>query len=107
MLTIEHTDTFGGEANYSWVNRYWFRVDDAAPVDCGSRASVRIAKAACGYTGRRCVVEHLSDWVAIRPCGCACVIFIGYADLTQENKEYWRAEIDRNANVLHDKWNPE
>jgi hypothetical protein len=50
----ELTDTFGGEANYSWVRR----VEIEAPADISDLALVRRAKAALGLSGVRCVTYN-------------------------------------------------
>lgn len=59
---LEHTDTFGGEANYCWVNRATIEADN-------DRQVVRQAKAFAGYTGRRCRVEKYGDMIRITPVG--------------------------------------
>ena len=72
---VEHTDTFGGEANYCWVNRY--------EIPLGSRlATVRRAKALCGLTGVRCDVSDFGDGLEIRPRGLCQVVFISYKEPT-------------------------
>lgn len=75
-IELEHTDTFGGEANYCWVRRaqlpvraYWT-----------GRAIVRAAKAWAGLTGIRCRVESYGDMIAIYPRGICHVVFATYAD---------------------------
>ena len=76
MYDVEVTDTFGGEANYSWVNR--FELD--APAGISRRALVRRAKRAAGWTGVRCA-RHFTDWgdtIALRPRGACLVMFITY-----------------------------
>lgn len=47
---VELTDTFGGEANYSWVRRDQL----ALPQDASRRSIITAAKAALGLTGCRC-----------------------------------------------------
>jgi len=47
-FTAEQTDTFGGEANYSWVNRVEFEAPDVASDAC----LIRRAKKALGITAR-------------------------------------------------------
>ena len=44
---IEVTDTFGGQANYSWVDRYVVRT----PGDISDLALVRRIKSVAGYSG--------------------------------------------------------
>ena len=45
----ELTDTFGGEANYSWVRRFEF----VAPAEISGTALMRRAKKALGMSGVR------------------------------------------------------
>ena len=67
-IQFEKTDTYAGEANYSWVDRHALTVpDDAIPSD---RALIRRAKAWAGWTGLRCRVENYGDAIAVRPSGC-------------------------------------
>ena len=47
---IEYTDTFGGEANYCWVNRFDFDCDGMS-----NRAIIRKAKKMLGLQGVRSV----------------------------------------------------
>lgn len=75
MLNLEYTDTFAGEANYSWVRRAHVPVDGLS-----DRALVRRAKAWAGLTGRRCRVENYGDTIAIYPRGMATVLFIAYSE---------------------------
>ena len=60
---LEHTDTFGGEANYCWVHR------ETIDHDMTNLALVRKAKAFAGFTGLRCVVDNYGDSFTIRPVG--------------------------------------
>jgi hypothetical protein len=70
---VEVTDTFGGEANYSWVRRY--------SVDAPTEASiVRRAKAAAGWSGIRCAKENYGDMIKLTPSGMCQVMFITFAD---------------------------
>jgi len=54
QIQAEMTDTFGGEANYSWVNRQRLTVKDGAT----DRQIVIAAKKALGITG----VKAYKDW---------------------------------------------
>lgn len=47
--SVEHTDTFAGEANYSWVKRAAFEMPEGAT----QRQIVRKAKELIGETGNR------------------------------------------------------
>ena len=48
LFQIETTDTFGGEANYCWVNRHEFN----APDDIKTPQLIRLAKKAAEITAR-------------------------------------------------------
>ena len=69
---IEITDTFGGEANYSWVRRH--SLD--APEKITNLALVRRAKKKAEWSGIRCKVSRCGDTIEIRPVGMCCVLFI-------------------------------
>ena len=67
---IEVTDTFGGEANYAWVNRY----DITTADDISYLALVRRIKAAAGYSGIRGQTYVSGDFVEIRfPARCVVI----------------------------------
>ena len=68
---IEVTDTYGGEANYSWVYRYAVHTAD----DISDRALVRRIKSAAGYSGIRGNSFISGETVEIRLCGRCVVIF--------------------------------
>ena len=57
------TDTFGGEANYGWVQRAQIDLADGAT----DRQIVTAGKAALGLTGVRCRTESLGDCFQLRP----------------------------------------
>ena len=67
---IEVTDTFGGQANYSWVDRYAIRMPD----DISDLALVRRIKSAAGYSGIRGQTYVSGDSVEIRfPARCVVI----------------------------------
>jgi hypothetical protein len=68
----ELTDTFAGEANYSWVKRAEFSLPD----DATDRAIVTRAKAELGLTGVRCRRTDLGETMELRPYGSCIVAFI-------------------------------
>ena len=74
-LSCELTDTFGGEANYSWVRRAEVDLPDAATA----RQQITAAKAALGLTGCRCVKSDLGDLIELRPSGSCTIAFITFA----------------------------
>ena len=63
MWNLEHTDTFGGEANYCWVRR------DSITGQLTDRQVIRKAKAFAGFTGLRCRVDNMGDMIQITPVG--------------------------------------
>jgi len=70
----ELTDTFSGEANYSWVTRRQFTISRDASV----ASIIRRAKSELGLTGVRCVRSDLGDMIELRPCGSCTVAFITF-----------------------------
>lgn len=73
-VNVELTDTFGGEANYSWVKRSTFDLDDNA----SDLAIVRKAKAEIGLSGIRCKRHDFGDMIRLTPRGSARVVFITF-----------------------------
>lgn len=88
---VELTDTFGGEANYSWVrratiaHREW---DKFADWDGNGRREpkgyqaelMRRAKAAVGMTGVRGRTFRMGDGFEFRPYGMCMVMFVQWID---------------------------
>lgn len=89
---VEYTDTFAGEANYSWVQRSRVTMPDLTHYgyDGGTnyfrankvfeRELMRKAKAAVGLTGRRGTVHRYGDEIVFRPYGGLTVLFVTYND---------------------------
>lgn len=78
---VEHTDTFGGEANYCWVNRYTIPSSDIPDDRVKSRRMlVRRAKALTGLTGVRCEVSDYGDMIRIEPKAWCQVVFVTYRE---------------------------
>jgi hypothetical protein len=75
-LKFEHTDTFGGESNYSWVRRHTCDVSD----NLSKLAIVRQAKKWAGINGIRSRVEDFGDFIAIYPNSIANVIFVTFGE---------------------------
>ena len=85
---IEYTDTFGGEANYCWVNRATvtmpelthYGYDGATNYSKANkvyqRELMKRAKAAVGLTGARGRTASYGDMIEFRPYRCATVLFI-------------------------------
>ena len=90
---VEYTDTFGGEANYSWVKRATIELA-ALPHDNiytsaatiakqrrnYNRELARKAKASVGLTGVRGRSYHYGDDYEFRPYNSATVLFATYDD---------------------------
>jgi hypothetical protein len=81
---VEVTDTFGGDANYSWVRRYTIANPSQDYRGRGHRLSlVRRAKAIAGWQGLRCEVSDFGDELHIRPVGRSApcwIMFVSYDD---------------------------
>lgn len=73
-VSVTQTDTFGGEANYAWANRYEFAIHSEA----SQRNIVRKAKALAGMTGVKADTYDYGDSLTIRPRGYAQVIFVDF-----------------------------
>lgn len=73
-IQYEHTDTFGGEANYCWVKRG----DMELPDNTSRRAVVRRVKSALGLSGVKCKTEDFGDSLRLRPTGICQIVFIDY-----------------------------
>ena len=71
---IKHTDTFGGDANYSWVQRYTFIDRQGKMTD---RSIVRKAKQLCSLTGVRCdTYNYGGDYIIIKPRNIHQIVFV-------------------------------
>ncbi len=83
--SVELTDTFGGEANYSWVRRATVKGPDAIPQTVEQRRAqqaliMRRAKAAVGIAGYRGKVSDYGDGYEFRPYGWCAVLFVQWSD---------------------------
>lgn len=76
LWRVEVTDTYGGEANYSWCRRYTFR----APAGTKQRGIMQRAKACAGYTGVRGDVASFGDSYEYRPRGECVVMFVTWSE---------------------------
>lgn len=76
LYEIEVTDTFGGEANYSWVNRHKLVVAEGA----SQLAIVRAAKRKAGWSGLRCRTSESNSGIELRPYGILQVMFVSWHD---------------------------
>ena len=73
-VSVTQTDTFGGEANYSWANRHEFIIHQRA----SQRNIVRKAKALVGMTGVKSDTHDYGDSITIRPRGYNQIIFVDF-----------------------------
>jgi len=76
-LNFEVTDTFGGEANYSWVKRASIDWDG---VEYSRLKLVRRLKKFAGFTGMKCVVEDFGDMLVVTPADLCQVAFATYSN---------------------------
>jgi hypothetical protein len=72
-IPFEMTDTFGGEANYSWVRRG----EVSLPEGASDLTLVRRVKKALGLEGVPCKRESYGEQIVLRPVGSCVVVFIG------------------------------
>ena len=89
---VEYTDTFGGDANYSWVKRarvtlpelthygYDGGTNYAKASKIAKRELMKRAKAEMGLTGVRGAVTDYCDTIEFRPYRSCTVMFVTYAD---------------------------
>jgi hypothetical protein len=89
---VELTDTYGGEANYSWVRRETVTVPElthygydglsnyAKANRVARRELMRKAKAAVGYTGVRGRTTEYGDTYEFRPYRMCTVLFVNFRD---------------------------
>jgi len=74
-FTVEYTDTFGGEANYSWVKRDTFMVQQGTP-DSFIKG---FAKSLMGLRGIRGRWEEYGHGFRFTPRGSCTVLFVTYS----------------------------
>lgn len=72
----EVTDTFGGEANYSWVRR----ANIPAFADESQSSVMRRAKEALGIAGLYGRTDVLGDGYIFKPTGVCQIAFVTYTD---------------------------
>jgi len=73
-VVVTQTDTFGGEANYAWANRYEFAINQNA----SQRNIIRKAKALAGMTGVKADTYDYDTGLTIKPRGYNQVIFVDF-----------------------------
>lgn len=72
---VELTDTFCGEANYSWVKREWFQLAEGMDKPATLK---RMAKRAIGMSGVRGRWEEYDGELAFYPSGACMVLFVTF-----------------------------
>lgn len=99
LYNVEYTDTFGGEANYSWVRRAVIRMPElthygydgssnyAKANKVFNRELMKRAKAAVGLTGVRGERSDYGDTLELRPYRAAVVLFVTYRDEAEGEPE--------------------
>ena len=87
---VEYTDSFGGEANYSWVKRASISVPElphygydgakgyAKASKAQERQIMRKAKASVGLTGARGRKEYHGETIAFYPYRSCTVMFVSF-----------------------------
>jgi hypothetical protein len=69
---VEYTDTFGGQANYCWVERAEFELSS----NSSNRQIVTKAKGELGLTGVRCKTSSFGEGFELRPVNSCTVVFV-------------------------------
>ena len=78
IIHYEVTDTYGGEANYSWVKRG--KIEGKHGESVSDLAAVRRVKKKIGWTGVECRAEHfIGGLIRISPVGKCQVCFINFS----------------------------
>ena len=80
---IEMTDTFGGEANYCWVNRFIVSASS-------ERGAMRKVARETGFNVRNVGCDR---WDAVGACVCYFVEWIDAADIEARKEQYSRIEV--------------
>lgn len=75
-IHYEITDTYGGDANYSWVKCGKIRCKPSE--NYSDLAAVRRVKKDAGWENVRCKREDYSDMIVLRPSGQCAVMFITF-----------------------------
>lgn len=74
IIKIEVTDTFGGEANYRWVNRYELDLIEGE----SELKMMRRIKKVIGYNGVKCKKTDFGDMIKLKPRDFCTIIFITF-----------------------------
>lgn len=71
-ILIEYTDTYGGEANYSWVKRETVAIPDTM----SDLTLMRLAKRLMGLSGVKGKTYNHGDLIEFRPYRSCTVMFV-------------------------------
>ena len=80
---VEYTDTFGGDANYSWVRRATI----GARKNETQASVMRRAKRAVGINGLKGRTVSHGDAYEFRPHGICAVLFVTWSDWREEDAQ--------------------
>lgn len=75
-VSYEITDTFGGEANYSWVKRG--KIECKPGENYADVPAIRRVKKAIGWTGIKCKWVACGEEIWLYPVGLCQVCFISF-----------------------------
>lgn len=75
-INYEYTDTFGGEANYSWCKRG--KIAMPPGKDYSDLTAVRLVKKALGLNGVPCRRESYGEDIVLKPKGSCTIVFISF-----------------------------
>ncbi len=76
QINFEYTDTFCGEANYSWVRKGSHNFKEGEEVS--DTKAIRYVKKYLGLTGTCCKKVNMGDSIALYPSGSCTVVFIDF-----------------------------
>lgn len=96
---VEITDTFAGEANYSWVRRFTIE-GSTGTGHKDMRKLARDAKKSAGWSGLRCSTDDYGDSLTLRPVGRSApcwIMFVTYLDPQPEEMTTEQYEATFNA----------
>ncbi len=72
-FSAEYTDTFGGEANYSWVRKANFELHENATM----RSVLQRARKELGLTGAKGdIIANFGDEYHWKPRGCCTILMV-------------------------------
>lgn len=75
-ILYEITDTYAGEANYSWVKRG--KIEAKPGEEYSDLAAMRRVKKAIGWENVKCKKENYGDMIVLKPIGQCIICFITF-----------------------------